>query len=108
MLYINSPGGVVTAGMAIYDTMQFIKPTSRPLHRPGGVGRGGAVAAGTKGKRFSLPNSRILIHQPGCRAWAVRRPISIHARELLRTRERLNQILAHAHGPDAEAHPGRY
>ena len=99
LLYINSPGGVVTAGMAIYDTMQFIKPDVQTYC----IGQAASVAAvllaaGAKGKRFSLPNSRILIHQPWVQGLGGQTTdIDIHARELLRTRERLNQILAHAH-----------
>jgi ATP-dependent Clp protease protease subunit len=86
LLYINSPGGVVTAGMAIYDTMQFIKPDVQTYC----IGQ-----AGARGKRFSLPNSRILIHQPWVQGLGGQTTdIDIHARELLRTRERLNQILA--------------
>ena len=96
LLYINSPGGVVTAGMAIYDTMQFIKPDVATYC----IGQAASVAAvllaaGAKGKRFSLPNSRILIHQPWVQGLGGQTTdIDIHARELLRTRERLNQILA--------------
>ena len=96
LLYINSPGGVVTAGMAIYDTMQFIKPDVQTYC----IGQAASVAAvllaaGAKGKRFSLPNSRILIHQPWVQGLGGQTTdIDIHARELLRTRERLNQILA--------------
>ena len=95
-LYINSPGGVVTAGMAIYDTMQFVKPDVATTC----IGQAASVAAvllaaGAKGKRFSLPNSRILIHQPWVQGLGGQTTdIDIHARELLRTRERLNQILA--------------
>jgi len=96
LLYINSPGGSVTAGMAIYDTMQFIKPDVQTYC----IGQAASIAAvllaaGTKGKRFSLPNSRILIHQPWLSGLAGQATdIDIHARELLRTRERLNQILS--------------
>ena len=95
-LYINSPGGVITSGMAIYDTMQFIKPDVATYC----IGQAASVAAvllasGAKGKRFSLPNSRILIHQPWVQGLGGQTTdIDIHARELLRTRERLNQILA--------------
>ena len=100
LLYINSPGGVVTAGMAIYDTMQFVKPDVATTC----IGQAASVAAvllaaGAKGKRFSLPNSRILIHQPWVQGLGGQTTdIDIHARELLRTRERLNQILAHHTG----------
>ena len=96
LLYINSPGGVVTAGMAIYDTMQFIKPDVATYC----IGQAASMAAtllaaGAKRKRFSLPNSRILIHQPlmsGLSGQAS--DIDIHAKEILRMRERLNEILA--------------
>jgi ATP-dependent Clp protease protease subunit len=96
MLYINSPGGVVTAGMAIYDTMQFIKPDVSTIC----IGQAASVAAvllasGTKNKRYSLPNARILIHQPWLQGLGGQATdIDIHAKELLRTRERLNQLLA--------------
>ena len=96
LLYINSPGGVITAGFAIYDTMQFIKPDVR-TYCMGQAASFAALllAAGAKGKRFSLPNTRILIHQP----WASglggqATDIDIHAREILRQRERLNEIMA--------------
>ena len=95
-LYINSPGGSITAGMAIYDTMQFVKPDVS-THCIGQAASVAAVllAAGAKGKRYSLPNSRILIHQPWVQGLGGQTTdIDIHARELLRTRERLNQILA--------------
>jgi ATP-dependent Clp protease protease subunit len=100
LLYINSPGGSVTAGMAIYDTMQFIKPDVSTYC----IGQAASVAAilltaGTKGKRYSLPNSRILIHQPWIQGLGGQASdIDIHARELLRTRERLNQILSNHTG----------
>ena len=95
-LYINSPGGSITAGLAIYDTMQFIKP-SVATYCIGQAASMAAVllAAGAKGKRFSLPNARILIHQPsmsGLRGQAS--DIDIHAREILRMRAQLNEILA--------------
>ena len=96
LLYINSPGGSITAGLAIYDTMQFIRPDVQTYC----LGQAASMAAvllagGAKGKRFSLPNSRILIHQPlmqGLTGQAT--DIDIAARELLRMRENLNQILA--------------
>ena len=95
-LYINSPGGVVTAGLAIYDTMQFIKPDVSTLC----IGQAASAAAlllcsGAEGKRFCLPNSRVMIHQPlgGYRGQAT--DIEIHARETLAVRERLNSIMAH-------------
>ena len=100
VFYINSPGGSITAGLAIYDTMQFIKPDVATYC----IGQAASIAAvllsaGTKGKRYSLPNSRILIHQPwmsGLGGQAT--DIDIHAKEILRMRERLNEILAHHTG----------
>jgi ATP-dependent Clp protease protease subunit len=95
-LYINSPGGVISAGLAIYDTMQFIKPDVQTYC----IGQAASIAAvilaaGTKGKRFSLPNARILIHQPWATGLAGQATdIDIHAREILRMRQRLNEILA--------------
>ena len=95
MLYINSPGGSITAGLAIYDTMQFIKPDVQTIC----IGQAASMAAvllsaGAKGKRYSLPNSRIVIHQPLMQGLAGQAPdIDIHAREILRMRERLNEIL---------------
>ena len=96
LLYINSPGGSITAGMAIYDTIQFIKPDVQTYC----IGQAASMAAvllctGAKGKRFSLPNSRVLIHQPWVTGLGGQTTdIDIHAKELLRTRERLNQIMA--------------
>ena len=96
LLYINSPGGSITAGLAIYDTMQFIKPDVQTYC----IGQAASMAAvllctGAKGKRFSLPNSRVLIHQPWVTGLGGQTTdIDIHAKELLRTRERLNQIMA--------------
>ena len=103
-LYINSPGGSITAGLAIYDTMQFIKPDVQ-TYCMGQAASMGAVllAAGTKGKRFSLPNSRIVIHQPlmsGLGGQAT--DIDIAAREIIRTRERLNEILVTHTGQTTE------
>jgi ATP-dependent Clp protease protease subunit len=101
-LYINSPGGVVTAGMAIYDTMLFIKPDITTIC----IGQAASIAAlllaaGTPGKRYALPNSRVLIHQPtmgGISGQAT--DIDIHAREILRIRASLNEIMAkHTHQP---------
>ena len=100
LLYINSPGGVITAGFAIYDTMQFIKPDVQTYC----IGQAASfaamlLAAGAKGKRFSLPNSRILIHQPWLSGLAGQASdIDIHAKEILRMRERLNEIMAHHTG----------
>ena len=96
LLYINSPGGVVTAGMAIYDTMQFIKPDVA-TYCIGQAASMGAVllSAGAKGKRFSLPNARILIHQPMMSGLGGQASdIDIHAREILRMREMLNELMA--------------
>jgi len=103
-LYINSPGGVVTAGMAIYDTMQFIKPNVATIC----IGQAASIAAlllaaGTPGKRFALPNSRVLIHQPtmgGLSGQAT--DIDIHAREILRIRASLNEIMAKLTGQPLE------
>ena len=93
--YINSPGGSVSAGMAIYDTMQFIKPDVSTLCTGMAASMGAfLLAAGAKGKRFSLPNSRIMIHQPLGGAQGQASDIEIQAREILYLRERLNAILA--------------
>ena len=100
LLYINSPGGSITAGFAIYDTMQFIKPDVQ-TYCIGQAASFAAVllAAGAKGKRFSLPNSRILIHQPWLTGLGGQASdIDIHAKEILRMRERINEILAGATG----------
>lgn len=94
-LYINSPGGSVYAGMAIYDTMQFIKPDVSTLCTGLAASMGAfLLAAGAKGKRFALPNSRIMIHQPSGGAQGQASDIQIQAREILSLRERLNQILS--------------
>ncbi|MES2023954.1 MAG: ATP-dependent Clp endopeptidase proteolytic subunit ClpP [Pseudomonadota bacterium] len=98
-LYINSPGGSVSAGMAIYDTMQFIKPNVSTLCTGLAASMGAfLLAAGEKGKRFSLPNSRIMIHQPLGGAQGQASDIEIQAREILYLRERLNGILAERTG----------
>jgi ATP-dependent Clp protease protease subunit len=98
-LYINSPGGSVSAGMAIYDTMQFIKPDVSTLCTGLAASMGAfLLAAGAKGKRFSLPNSRIMIHQPLGGAQGQAADIEIQAREILYLRERLNAILAEKTG----------
>ncbi len=102
-LYINSPGGSVSAGMAIYDTMQFIKPQVSTLCTGLAASMGAfLLAAGEKGKRFSLPNSRIMIHQPSGGAQGQATDIEIHAREILYLRERLNGILADNTGKSVE------
>ena len=94
-LYINSPGGSVSAGMSIFDTMQFIKPDVSTLCMGMAASMGAfLLAAGTKGKRFALPNSKVMIHQPLGGAQGQATDIEIHAREILKTREQLNQILA--------------
>lgn len=97
--YINSPGGVVTAGMAIYDTMQMLSCDIR-TYCVGQAASMGAVllAAGTAGKRLALPNARIMVHQPAGGAEGTASDIHIQAREILRIRERLNEILAHHTG----------
>lgn len=94
-LYINSPGGTVTAGLAIYDTMQFIRPDVTTMCVGQAASMGALLlGAGAKGKRFCLPHSRVMIHQPlgGYQGQAT--DIDIHAREILKTRERLNQVMA--------------
>ncbi len=102
-LYINSPGGSVSAGMAIYDTMQFIKPDVSTLCTGMAASMGAfLLAAGAKGKRFSLPNSRIMIHQPLGGAQGQASDIEIQAREILYLRERLNAILAERTGKAVE------
>ena len=94
-LYINSPGGVVTAGMSIYDTMQFVKPDISTICVGQAASMGAILlAGGTKGKRFSLPHSRIMIHQPLGGFQGQASDIDIHAREVLKIRDRLNEILA--------------
>ncbi|ATE71314.1 ATP-dependent Clp endopeptidase proteolytic subunit ClpP [Lysobacter capsici] len=102
-LYINSPGGVVTAGMAIYDTMQYIKPDVSTICIGQAASMGALLlASGAKGKRLALPNSRVMIHQPlgGFQGQAT--DIDIHAREILTLRQRLNEILAKHTGQDLE------
>jgi len=102
-LYINSPGGSVYAGMAIYDTMRFIKPEVSTLCTGLAASMGAfLLAAGTKGKRFSLPNSRIMIHQPSGGAQGQATDIQIQAREILDLRERLNGMLAENTGQTIE------
>ena len=98
-LYINSPGGVITAGMSIYDTMQFIKPDVATMCLGQAASMGAVLlAGGAHGKRYALPNSRVMIHQPlgGFQGQAT--DIEIHAREILHARERLNEVLAHHTG----------
>jgi ATP-dependent Clp protease protease subunit len=101
--YINSPGGSVTAGMAIFDTMNFIKPDVSTLCVGFAASMGAfLLAAGAKGKRFSLPNSKIMIHQPSGGSRGQATEIEIQAREILKTREQLNKILADRTGQPLE------
>ena len=102
-MYINSPGGSVTAGLAIYDTMQFVKPPVSTLCVGQAASMGSLLlAAGAKGKRYALPHSRILIHQVSGGFEGQASDIEIHAREALRLREILNDILAHHTGQPAK------
>ena len=102
-LYINSPGGVVTSGLAIYDTMQFIKPDVSTLCIGQAASMGALLlAGGAAGKRYSLPHSRIMIHQPLGGFQGQASDIDIHAREILSVRDRLNRILAHHTGQPIE------
>jgi ATP-dependent Clp protease protease subunit len=102
-LYINSPGGSVSAGLSIYDTMQFIKPDVSTLCMGLAASMGAfLLAAGTKGKRLALPNSRIMIHQPSGGTQGQASDIEIQAREILRLRETLNQILSDRTGQSLE------
>jgi ATP-dependent Clp protease, protease subunit len=103
MLYINSPGGLVTAGMAIYDTMQYVRPSVATFCMGQAASMGAfLLAAGAKGKRYSLPHARLLIHQPlgGFQGQAT--DIDIHAREILRTRDKLNELLVKHTGQGME------
>ena len=102
-LYINSPGGVVTAGMAIYDTMQYIKPDVSTICVGSAASMGAVLlTAGTNGKRYALPHARVMIHQPLGGVQGQASEIEIHAREILRMREELNGILASRSGQDIE------
>ena len=101
--YINSPGGSVSAGMAIFDTMNFIKPDVSTMCIGFAASMGAfLLAAGAKGKRFSLPNSKIMIHQPSGGSQGQATEIEIQAREILKTREQLNKILAERTGQPLE------
>jgi ATP-dependent Clp protease protease subunit len=102
-LYINSPGGAVTAGLAIYDTMQFIKPdvSTTCIGQAASMGAF-LLAGGAKGKRFCLPNARTMIHQPSGGAQGQATDIDIHAKEILFLRERLNQLMSDHTGQDVE------
>jgi len=102
-LYINSPGGSVTAGMAIYDTMQFIKPPVSTLCIGQAASMGAfLLTAGAKGKRFLLPNSRVMIHQPSAGFQGQATDIDIHAREILSMKERMNKLMAEHCGQTPE------
>jgi len=102
-VYINSPGGSVTAGLAIYDTMQYIKPDIATICMGQTTSMAALLlAAGTKGKRYSLPHGRVMIHQPLGGAQGQATDIDIHAREILKTRDELNEILAKHTGQDIE------
>jgi len=102
-LYINSPGGIVTAGLSIYDTMQFIKPDVSTICLGQAASMGSLLlAGGTKGKRYCLPHSRIMIHQPSGGFQGQASDIDIHAREVLKLRVRLNEILAKHTGQTVE------
>lgn len=98
-IYINSPGGSITAGMAIYDTMQFIKPDVSTICTGMAASMGAfLLAAGTKGKRYALPNSEVMIHQPLGGTQGQASDIEIHAKRIIQMREKLNQILAERTG----------
>jgi len=102
-LYINSPGGSVSSGLSIFDTMQFIKPDVSTLCMGMAASMGSfLLAAGAKGKRFALPNSRIMIHQPSGGTQGQATDIEIHAREIIKTREQLNRIYAERTGQSLE------
>lgn len=102
-LYINSPGGSVTAGMSIYDTMQFIKPDVSTMCIGQAASMGAfLLAGGAPGKRFMLPNARCMIHQPSGGAQGQATDISIHAEEILKIRRRLNELLAHHTGKSVD------
>ncbi len=102
-LYLNSPGGLVTAGLAIYDTMQFVRPDVATICVGQAASMGAVLlAAGSRGKRSALPNARIMIHQPLGGAQGQATDIEIHAREILRLKDRLNEILQRHTGQDIE------
>jgi ATP-dependent Clp protease protease subunit len=103
-MYINSPGGVVTSGLAIYDTMQYIRPDVQTLCIGQAASMGSLLlCAGAKGKRFSLPHARIMVHQPMGGFQGQATDIEIHAKEILDTRKRLNEIYVHHTGQQIEA-----
>jgi len=103
-MYINSPGGIVTSGLAIYDTMQYIRPDVQTLCVGQAASMGSLLlTAGAKGKRFALPNARIMLHQPSGGAQGQATDIEIHAREIINTRHRLNGIYARHTGQELTA-----
>jgi ATP-dependent Clp protease protease subunit len=100
-LYINSPGGVVSAGLSVYDTMQFVKPDVSTMCVGQAASMGAVLlGAGAAGKRYSLPHARVMLHQPSGGFQGQQSDIEIHAKEILQTRDRLNRILAHHTGQD--------
>jgi ATP-dependent Clp protease, protease subunit len=102
-LYINSPGGLVTAGLGIYDTMQYVKPDISTLCIGQAASMGSfLLASGTKGKRFSLPNSRIMVHQPSAGFQGQATDIEIHAKEVLSLKKRLNEIYSNHTGKSVD------
>ncbi|TAN41594.1 MAG: ATP-dependent Clp endopeptidase proteolytic subunit ClpP [Nitrospirae bacterium] len=102
-IYINSPGGVVSAGLAIYDTLQYVKPAIATYCIGQAASMGALLlCAGTKGKRFALPNSRVMIHQPTGGFYGQATDIAIHAKEILKLKETLNGIMAKHSGQDIE------
>ena len=112
MLYINSPGGHVSAGLAIYDTMQYLHCDVATICMGQAASMGSfLLAAGTKGKRYALPHSRVMIHQPLAGFQGQATDIEIHAKEILKTRDTLNELVREAHGPagrqDQERHRPR-
>ena len=108
-LYINSPGGSVTAGMAIYDTMQYVKPAISTICMGQAASMGALLlCAGAKGKRFALPHARIMIHQPLGGVQGQATDIDIQAKEILRMREELNRILIPPHRPEYGEDPARH
>jgi len=102
-IYVNSPGGVVTAGLAIYDTMQFLKAPVATICVGQAASMGAVLlAAGTKGKRYCLPNARVMIHQPSGGTQGQATDIEIQAKEIMKTKQRLNEILAHHTGKSVD------
>ena len=109
MLYINSPGGHVSAGLAIYDTMQYLHCDVATICMGQAASMGSfLLAAGTKGKRYALPHSRVMIHQPLAGFQGQATDIEIHAKEILKTRDTLNELYSQAHGPAGRQDQERY